>query len=121
MTHRRSGEELGVSHVDSILGGRVLHEHWHGADGHRGESFNVFDKDRQIWHQSWVSDNGTVLLLDGGMKDGAMDLRGTAPDGVQQRIRWWPQPDGGVLQLWEASSDGDKTWECGFEGLYRRV
>jgi hypothetical protein len=65
-----------------------------------------------------VSDNGTVLLLDGGMKDGAMDLRGTAPDGVQQRIRWWPQPDGSVLQLWESSRDGGKTWECRFEGLY---
>lgn len=117
----RTGEELGTSRVDSILGGRVLHEQWNGVDGYRGHSFNIFDKDRKCWHQSWVSDSGTLLLLDGGMNEGAMDLLGMAPDCQRQRIRWWPGSDGTVLQLWESSSDNGRTWDCRFSGLYRRV
>jgi len=120
VTDPGTGKELGLSRVDSILGGRVLHEQWSGADGYRGESFNIFNKDRQCWHQSWVSDNGTLLLLDGGVKDGAMDLEGTAPDGERHRIRWTPQTDGGVLQEWDASSDGGQKWQQRFAGLYRR-
>jgi hypothetical protein len=121
VTHPDTGVELGLSRVDSILGGRVLHEHWSGSDGYRGESFNVFDRDKRRWHQSWVGDNGAVLLLDGGFEEGAMDLAGRAPDGADQRIRWWPRPDGTVLQKWESSRDGGRTWECRFEGVYRRA
>jgi hypothetical protein len=117
----RTGALLGVSRVDRVLGGSVLHEHWSGADGYRGESLNVFDEDRKCWHQSWVSDNGTVLLLDGGTHEGAMDLQGSAPDGTHQRIRWWPQEDGTVRQRWESSRDGGRTWEQRFEGIYRRA
>jgi hypothetical protein len=115
-----SGKALGVSRVDLILGGGVLHEQWSGSDGYRGESFNIFDKDRQCWHQSWVSDNGTLLLLDGGMKDGAMDLQGIAPNGELQRIRWTPRPDGSVLQEWHSSTDNGKSWRRRFAGLYRK-
>jgi len=115
----QSGQALGVSQVDSILGGRVLHEHWFGADGYRGESFNVFDRDRKCWHQSWVSDNGTLLLLDGGIQDDAMVLEGMAPDGARQRIRWRREAAGDVLQHWESSSDAGFTWVDRFRGLYR--
>jgi hypothetical protein len=116
----QSGQPLGLSQVDSILGGRVLHEHWWGADGYRGESFNVFDRDRRCWHQSWVSDNGTLLLLDGGMQDGTMLLEGVAPDGARQRIRWRREGYGDVLQHWESSSDAGHTWVDRFRGLYRK-
>jgi hypothetical protein len=121
VTDPQSGKPLGVSRVDSILGGRVLHEQWNGADGYCGESFNIFDKDRQCWHQSWVSDNGTLLLLDGGIRQGAMDLQGNSPDGERQRIRWTPHADGSVLQLWECSSDYGQSWKQRFAGLYRRA
>jgi hypothetical protein len=121
VTEPQSGKHLGHSKVDLILGGHVLHEQWSGADGYKGESFNVFDKDRQCWHQSWVSDNGTVLLLDGGMKAGVMDLRGIAPDGEHQRIRWSPQTEGAVLQEWDSSNDGGQSWRPRFSGLYRRA
>jgi hypothetical protein len=120
VTDPETGKALGLSRVDSILGGRVLHEQWSGADGYRGESFNIFDKDRRCWHQSWVGDNGTLLLLDGGVREGAMDLEGISPGGERQRIRWTPHADGSVLQQWESSSDGGKTWQQRFAGLYRR-
>jgi hypothetical protein len=121
VTDPETGKAVGDSKVDLILGGRALHEQWSGADGYRGESLNIFDEDRQCWHQSWVSDNGTLLLLDGGMRDGTMDLQGRAHDGERQRIRWSPQPDGSVLQEWESSTDDGKFWRRRFAGLYRKV
>lgn len=121
VTDPQSGKLLGFSKIDAILGGRVLHEQWSGTDGYCGESFNIFDKDRQCWHQSWVSDNGTLLLLDGGMMEGAMDLRGMTADGERHRIRWTPQADCSVVQLWDASSDGGASWRQRFAGLYRRA
>ncbi|HLZ02756.1 MAG TPA: hypothetical protein VKR55_11470 [Bradyrhizobium sp.] len=121
VTDPNDGKLLGFSKVDRILGGRVLHEQWSGADGYCGESFNIFDKDRRCWHQSWVSDDGTLLLLDGGSVDRAMDLQGAAADGERHRIRWTPQADGSVLQLWEASGDGGASWRLRLAGLYRPV
>jgi hypothetical protein len=121
VTDRETGKELGTSRIDAILGGRAIHENWLGSDGYRGESFNIFDKDRRCWHQTWVSDNGTLLLLDGGLRDGAMDLQGKSPDGEMQRIRWTPGIEGGVLQLWETSNDGGQNWRRRFAGVYRRL
>jgi hypothetical protein len=114
----QGGQELGTSSVERVLGGNVLHEHWVGSDGSEGESFNLFDRARNCWHQSWVGADGMLLLLDGEMRGGAMDLEGTTADGARQRIRWWPQADGSVIQLWESSLDAGKTWECRFHGLY---
>lgn len=121
VTEPESGRLLGHSRVDKILGGKVLHEQWSGVDGYRGESFNTFDRDRKCWHQSWVSDNGTVLLLDGGLKDGAMDLRGMAPDGELQRIRWSREDQGAVMQEWDSSSDAGASWRPRFRGIYRKL
>jgi hypothetical protein len=121
VTDPETGKDLGTSRIEGILGGRVIHETWLGSDGYRGESFNIFDKDRRCWHQSWVSDNGTLLLLDGDFRDGSMDLQGKAPDGELQRIRWTSRIDGSVLQLWETSNDGGQNWRRRFAGLYRRL
>jgi hypothetical protein len=50
-----------------------------------------------------------------------MDLQGTSPDGERQRIRWTPQSDRSVLQLWESSSNDGQSWKQRFIGLYRRA
>jgi len=49
-----------------------------------------------------------------------MELEGRDVSGNLQRIRWRPDPDRGVFQQWEQSSDGGKTWQTRFEGSYRR-
>jgi hypothetical protein len=121
VTDPETDKDLGTSRIEAILGGRVIHENWLGSDGYRGESFNIFDKDRRCWHQSWVSDNGTLLLLDGDFRDGSMDLQGKSPDGELQRIRWTPRIDGSVLQLWETSTDSGQNWRRRFAGVYRRL
>jgi hypothetical protein len=65
-----------------------------------------------------------VLLLDGRFENGAMRLEGRSPTagGGEQidRITWTPNPDGSVRQHWEQSTDGGKSWQTAFDGLYRK-
>jgi hypothetical protein len=108
--------------------GGMLHEHWHGNGGVEGRSINAYDASRGCWHQTWMDSTGGVLLLEGGLRDGAMVLEGWGPgddddlDRVdRQRITWTRDDEGAeVRQLWESSSDDGKTWTVAFDGRYRR-
>lgn len=119
------GEKVGENLITVEQGGCVLHEHWTDAQGGTGESFNMYDAPRGVWHQTWVAANGQLLLLEGGLEDGDMVLSGKRPrrDGqgeVHDRISWIAQEDGSVHQVWDQSLDGGKTWQTGFLGIYRK-
>ncbi len=117
------GDLVGRSSIRRILGGCVIHESWTGTDGSTGESFNIYDARRAVWHQTWVDNSGLLLELEGGLEGQAMVLRGETetPDGAGrlQRITWTPVGDGSVRQLWERSTDGGVTWATVFDGTYR--
>ena len=118
----RDGKPEGTNDVTLEFGGCVLVEHWKGARGMTGSSFNAYDATRKVWHQTWVDDRGTLLLLEGGIAGGKMVLegpgRGAKGEAVLNRISWERLPDGRVLQLWTVSSDGGATWATSFEGYY---
>jgi len=104
----------------------VLHESYSTPTGYSGESFNIYDRARSVWHQSWVDNGGLLLQLDGGLEDSKMVLQGpgTAPNGgaVVHRITW-SVVDGDaahVRQLWETSTDDGATWAVSFDGHYHR-
>ncbi|MFT3914165.1 MAG: hypothetical protein QM704_08600 [Anaeromyxobacteraceae bacterium] len=111
----------GQNHIERILSGCGLQEHWTGAKGNRGTSLNWFDPADGKWHQLWLDDQGTVLKLEGGPRDGGMVLEGEAPGPggklERQRITWSRLDGGKVRQRWEASADG-KAWRVVFDGLY---
>lgn len=123
-----TGEQVaGTNSVRLLHGGCVLQENWQGTGegGVSGSSFNIYDRSSGRWHQTWVDASGTLLLLDGGMVDGVMELSGkrATPAGAGtalHRIRWTPNEDGTVRQLWEASSDAGANWGTLFDGLYTR-
>jgi hypothetical protein len=91
-----------------------------------GTSLNIYDKARAVWHQTWVDNGGNLLTLEGGFADGVMTLSGRTVErepvqkSTLQRVRWTPQPDGRVRQLWETSSDDGKSWSVAFDGWYSR-
>ncbi|HSC46689.1 MAG TPA: hypothetical protein VLG68_01240 [Gammaproteobacteria bacterium] len=118
------GRLVGHNRVQKSYNGCVLQENWTGVKGGTGSSFNIYDAPRKVWHQTWVDSMGSLLTLEGGVKDGRMVLSGeqVQPDGkkLQNRITWTPQKDGSVRQLWESSSDGGKTWKVVFDGIYRK-
>lgn len=124
--YRPNGQKVGVNEIGSAMGGCVLHERY-SAGAYHGESFNTFDAARGVWHQTWVDNQGALLLLEGGVTDGAMILSGETTDAqgakTLQRITWTRLEDDGtrVRQLWEVSNDGGQTWTVAFDGEYRRV
>lgn len=65
-----TGGSTKVAHarIDSILGGCVLREDYHGADGHKGQSFTIYDASRNIWHQTWVTNRGELLEIEGQIR-----------------------------------------------------
>jgi hypothetical protein len=117
------GKFRGINRIDREYGGCVIHEHYVTGRGDSGESLNIYDASRKLWHQSWVDNTGTLLVLEGHFNDGRMVLEGEAvgTDGQvsKQRITWTPNPDGTVRQLWEAT-DAKGAWTTSFDGLYTK-
>ena len=103
-----------------------LHESYTTPTGYEGQSFNIYDAARGVWHQSWVDNGGLLLQMDGGIDDGKMILQGPGVGqsgvAVVNRITW--SVEGGdpdhVRQLWETSTDDGATWSVTFDGHYRR-
>ncbi len=125
-----TGKQVGTSHVEAILGGCVLAEHWTSAGNHAGDgkSYNLYNAQVGHWEQFWVDAQGGRLVLSGGIVGGRMALEGVQakPDpktGIAQRerITWTPNADGSVRQLWESSTDAGKAWTVAFDGLYKHA
>ena len=118
------GRQVGTNTIEPTLGGCALHEQWTSAGANRGFSYNAFDRGSRRWHQTWVDNGGTLLLLDGGLVGTAMVLRGTTVNAqgtsVLNRITWTPVAADSVRQLWETSADDGQTWTVAFHGMYVR-
>jgi hypothetical protein len=121
--HGPQGRLAGVNRIQREIGGCVLHERYDTGRGYSGESFNIYDAPRKVWHQTWVDTGGLLLVLEGGMRDGRMVLEGatTGNDGkvTRHRITWTPNADGTVRQLWESKAEG-ADWSVAFDGRYTR-
>ena len=118
------GKPAGRNSITLEMNGCVVHEHWSGAGGMTGESFNIWDRSSKRWHQTWVTDRGELLQLDGSFQNGSMQMSGTSGPlerRVTNRLTWSPAADGTVRQLWEVSNDAGKSWKTAFDGRYRRV
>ena len=121
--HTADGKLAGTNRITREYDGCVLHEHYATPRTYSGESLNMYDAGRKLWHQTWVDSSGTLLLLEGRLAGDRMVLEGqTAGDDgkpVKHRITWTPNPDGTVRQLWE-STDAAGRWTVAFDGIYRR-
>jgi hypothetical protein len=110
--------------VELILNACVLHEIYEGVDGHKGESFSIYDVTRHTWHQSWVNDSGYLLTIEGRLGDKAMVLEGIdhLPDGKLRQVRgeWSSTGRGGAHEVAWRSTDGGVTWIPWFDLLFRR-
>jgi hypothetical protein len=118
-----AGKLAGTNRIEREYDGCVLHERYDTGGGYRGESLNIYDASRKVWHQTWVDTTGTLLLLEGGLKDGKMVLEGKTleADGqpTRHRITWTPNADGTVRQFWE-STDAKGKSSVAFDGIYKR-
>jgi hypothetical protein len=108
--------------VDRILEGCVLREDYQGANGHKGQSFTIYDASRKLWHQTWVTNRGELLVIEGQFKSGEMVLSGSdlTPSGQPRQVRGtWKPVDGGVRETAVTSLDAGKTWQPWFDLIFR--
>lgn len=110
------------NHVTPMLEGCALREQYAQNDGMQGESFSAYDAGRHAWHQSWITNHGSMLLLDGGLVDGRMVFTATdhARDGSSSLLRvvWWPKHSA-VHERAERSTDGGANWAPVFDIVFR--
>jgi hypothetical protein len=121
--HGPKGKLAGTNSIRREYQGCVLHERYDTGRGYSGESLNIHDAPRKVWHQTWVDSSGLLLVLEGGPRDANMLLEGqvTGIDGkpARHRITWTPNADGSVRQLWE-SMDAKGAWTVAFDGRATR-
>jgi hypothetical protein len=107
--------------VDRLLDGCVLREDYEGADGHKGVSLSIYDASRKVWHQTWVTNRGELLVIEGAFRGGKMVLIGAdrTEDGTQRQVRgFWKPEGGGVRETAVTSTDGGKTWKPWFDLVF---
>ena len=121
--HGADGKLAGTNSIRRAMGACVLHERYDTGRGYSGESFNIYDAPRKVWHQTWVDSGGLLLLLEGGLREGRMVLEGRTmgTDGkiTRHRITWTPNADGSVRQFWESTGAAGE-WTVAFDGKYTR-
>lgn len=107
--------------IDRILSGCVIHEDYQQSDGLKGQSFSIYDSSRGVWHQTWVTNRGQLLVIEGKFDGHAVHLSGTdRSSGTPTLIRaLWEPMQGGVHEKAEKSTDGGKTWVLWFDIDFR--
>lgn len=110
------------NHVTRMVDGCALREVYEQNDGLHGESISAYDASRGRWHQSWVTNRGSLLLFDARFDGNSMIF--TAPekqrDGstATMRVRWWRE--GLTLrERAERSRDDGATWTPLFDIVFR--
>jgi len=108
--------------VTVVLDGCAVREVYEQDDGLVGESLSIYDASLRRWHQSWVTNRGGLLLLNGGLEGKRMVLTGPdrAADGTPSLLRgiWW-RDGADVREQAERSANGGRTWTPVFDIVFR--
>jgi hypothetical protein len=113
--------------VEKAHRGCVLIENWDDRQGGTGQSFNLYDRVRQQWHQTWVDSNGGLHEYWGGLKDGNMVFIGQVPLPAASRfagrrivrLTFYHLGPDKVRQFSESLSP-DGTWNASYDLIYTR-
>ena len=119
-----SNRDSVVAHarIERILDGCALREVYDGRNGLSGQSLSLFDEGRKLWHQSWVTNRGELLVIEGAMKGNHLVLQGAYPPGSPTLIRGvWSRMGNEVRETAETSEDAGKTWHPRFDLVFRKA
>ncbi len=118
----------GHDRIESILRGCALIETWHDVDGSEGKSLFAYDARRDLWTQTWITDNSSVP---GGIKFKVLrahtpmsttfqgEIEGHTGTVYYDRTILTALPDGRVHQQIQVSKDG-VNWRTDYDALYVR-
>jgi hypothetical protein len=119
----KSEEPVARARIDVILDGCALREVYEQSDGLVGQSFSTYDASRRLWHQTWVTNRGSLLQIDGRFDGKSLTLKGSrvVADGRKETVRgvWTPEDGGVVREIAHTSVDGGRTWKPWFDVRFR--
>lgn len=119
-----TGPYIATDDLSTLLDGCVVLERYRQNDGHDGNGVTIYDATRGVWHQTWVTNFGQLLILEGKFKDGVLTMSGDNldKDGKRawHRVSWKQQTTGkvGVRETAFLSKDGGKSWQPDFDILF---
>jgi hypothetical protein len=120
----------GTNKIVKMYGNCTIHENFSDPNSNfLGQSWSVYNANRDVWEQTWVDNQGAYIALSGGMVGDSMILA-TAERTVPEKM----SPTGKVINRmiffnikkdsldwsWEASTDGGKTWKVTWRIHYTR-
>lgn len=106
--------------------GCIVQEHWTGAGGSTGQSFNIFDRSVGQWRQTWVDNGGGQHDYAGSLVNGNMVLEGTTPNPngglgrVPTKLTLFHISKDTVRQFSQSTADSGKTWTTNYDLIYVR-
>lgn len=116
-------ERVARARVRSILGNCVVLEEYRGSTGIVGRSFSIYDVTRDVWHQTWVTDRGRLLAIEGHFRGGVMEMEGSDRAAAGAPERWvrgrWQALGHGVRESAVRSIDAGKSWQPWFDLTFR--
>ena len=121
------GRQPASNVIERAHKGCVLIENWDDRQGGTGQSFNIYDRVRKQWHQTWVDSTGGLHEYWGELKDGNMVFIGEVPLPAASRfqgrrtIRLSFTPIGaGKVRQFSESLNSDGTWSINYDLIYTR-
>jgi hypothetical protein len=107
--------------VTPVVGGCALQEDYQQFDGMKGQSFSGYDARAGAWHQSWITNGGTWLFMNGKFQDGTLVL--IAPEhkaGGEALMRSsWKAVGANVREWADESTDNGATWTPMFDMIFK--
>jgi tetratricopeptide (TPR) repeat protein len=120
--HSPGGPSVGHNRVTLEQDGCLIVEHWTAASGGQtGTSFNYYDVRDKKWHQLYLDNSGNAgafPAMAGNLIDGKMVLVTDDTQSPVSRWTWYVIEPGKVRQMAEQSTDGQKTWNIGWDSVY---
>jgi hypothetical protein len=120
------GDPIGTSKIESEFSGCVVVENWVSPDGSaKGRNIDAYSNDDKQWHRLFIDNRGHVHNFEGTAPGAKVEYQGPSkgPNGEDMLNRLTIEREGAdkMRQLWEKSSDGGKTWQRAFQGVFTRV
>jgi len=107
------------------MDGCTVHEHFSDQEGNfKGESWSVYNPQKELWQQTWVDNEGGYIVLTGGIKSNEMilttDEQRTSTGTSMARMVFFNIQQNSFDWRWEKSTDGGKTWTLNWLIHYKR-
>ena len=120
-----TGVQVGENTIVKLENGCILSEHWRGAKGTTGRSYNYFNAQDSSWNQTWVDNSGGSLVLKGKASKNQMVMKselqpGKKVDFYYNQISWTKNQDGSVTQIWDIFSKEGAFLARLFKGIYKK-